>query len=199
MFDPEAGAKRKIQMDDITQVLSAIERGEPQASEKLLPLVYEELRRLAAHRMAHEPAGQTLQATALVHEAYLRLIGSENQPRWDHRGHFFAAAAEAMRRILVDNARRKRRPKHGGDQARVDMEELEVGTAQDDEKLLQVNELIDELAAEDPAKAEVVKQKFFVGLSNAEVATVLGISEKTVNRHWAYCKAWLYSRIQGEG
>jgi len=183
-------------MDDVTQVLAAIERGDRQASDKLLPLVYEELRKLASCRMAREPAGQTLQATALVHEAYLRLVDTENQQKWDHRGHFFAAAAEAMRRILVDNARRKRRPKHGGDQERVEVDQAEISTGIDDEKLLQVHELLDELAAEDAVKAEVVKQKFFVGLSNAETATVLGISEKTVNRHWTYAKAWLYSRIK---
>jgi RNA polymerase sigma factor (TIGR02999 family) len=186
-------------MDEVTQILSSIEQGDRQASEKLLPLVYEELRRLAAHRMAQEPPGQTLQATALVHEAYLRLVDTEVRQKWDHRGHFFAAAAEAMRRILVDNARRKRRPKHGGDQARVELDEAQIGTGIDEEKLLQVHELLDQLAAEDSSKAEVVKQKFFVGLSNAEVAVVLGVSEKTVNRHWRYAKAWLYSRIQNEG
>jgi RNA polymerase sigma factor (TIGR02999 family) len=184
-------------VDEVTEILSSISRGDPQSSEKLLPLVYEELRKLAASRMAQERPGQTLQATALVHEAYLRLVSGQNQQNWDHRGHFFAAAAEAMRRILVDNARRKRRPKHGGDQERVELEESEITSGIDEEKLLQVHELLDQLAAEDPQKAEVVKQKIFVGLSNAEAAAVLGISEKTVNRHWRYAKAWLYQRIQG--
>jgi RNA polymerase sigma factor (TIGR02999 family) len=183
-------------MDEVTQILSSIQQGDRQASEKLLPLVYEELRRLAAHRMSQEPPGQTLQATALVHEAYLRLVDTEARQSWDNRGHFFAAAAEAMRRILVDNARRKRRPKHGGDQARVEFDEAQISSGIDEDKLLQVHELLDALAAEDPVKAEVVKQKFFVGLSNAETALVLGVSEKTVNRHWRYAKAWILSQIQ---
>lgn len=185
-------------MDEVTQILSSIQQGDRQASEKLLPLVYEELRKLAAHRISHEPPGQTLQATALVHEAYLRLVDTEARQSWDHRGHFFAAAAEAMRRILVDNARRKRRPKHGGDQARIEFDDAEISSGVDEEKLLQVHEFLDALAMEDPVKAEVVKQKFFVGLSNAETAVVLGVSEKTVNRHWRYAKAWLYSRIQSD-
>src|SRR6185436_10189525 len=175
-------------MSEVTRILSLLEQGDPQAGEKLLPVVYEELRKLAAYKMAQERPGQTLQATALVHEAYLRLVDAETQQKWDNRGHFFAAAAEAMRRILVDNARRKRRPKHGGNQERLDVDEVQIPGGVDDEKLLQVHELVDELAAEDPVKAEVVKQKFFVGLSNAEAAAVLGISEKTVNRHWRYAK-----------
>jgi len=184
-------------MNDVTRILTSIQEGDAQATEKLLPLVYEELRKLAAHKMANERPGQTLQATALVHEAYLRLVDTETRQKWDNRGHFFAAAAEAMRRILVDNARRKLRPKHGGDQERLDVDEVQIAGGVDDTKLLQVHELVDELAAEDPVKAEVVKQKFFVGLNNAETAAVLGISEKTVNRHWRYAKAWLYSKIQG--
>jgi len=190
--------EQENEMNDLTRILTSIQEGDPQATEKLLPLVYEELRKLAACRMAQERPGQTLQATALVHEAYLRLVESESQQRWDNRGHFFAAAAEAMRRILVDNARRKMRPKHGGDQVRLDLDDIQVSAGVDHEKLLQVHELLDELAAEDPVKAEVVKQKFFVGLNNADTAAVLGISEKTVNRHWRYAKAWLYGKIQGE-
>ncbi len=182
-------------MSDVTRILDRVQKGETQAAEELLPLVYEELRKLAAHRMAREPHGQTLQATALVHEAYLRLV-EPGQQRWESRGHFFAAAAEAMRRILVDNARRKLRPKHGGDQQRLDVDQLEIAVETDLEKLLLVHECLDRLAAEDPVKAEVVKLKFFVGLSHADVATALGISEKTVNRHWRYAKAWLYHEIR---
>ncbi len=183
-------------MSDVTRILTSIQEGDARASQDLLPLVYDELRKLAAYKMSQERSGQTLQATALVHEAYLRLVDAEAQQKWDNRGHFFAAAAEAMRRILVDSARRKIRPKHGGDQERVNVDEIQISAGADREKLLQVHELVDELAAEDPVKAEVVKQKFFVGLSNAESAAVMGISEKTVNRHWRYGKAWLYSKIQ---
>ena len=145
--------------------------------------------------MAHQPPGQTLQATALVHEAYLRLVASENQS-WDHRGHFFAAAAEAMRHILVDNARRKQRAKHGGNMQRLDVDEVEIAAEPDDEKLLLVHEALDKLAAEDPAKAEVVKLHYFVGLTHAETAQVLNISEKTVRRHWNFARVWLYQAIE---
>src|SRR5262245_34033141 len=143
-------------MNDVTRILTSIQQGDAQATDKLLPLVYEELRKLAAYKMTQERPGQTLQATALVHEAYLRLVDTETQQRWDNRGHFFAAAAEAMRRILVDNARRKLRPKHGGNQERLDVDDVQIPDGVDDEKLLQVHELVDELAAEDPVKAEVV-------------------------------------------
>lgn len=162
---------------------------------ELLQLVYEELRRLAASRMNKEPAGHTLQATALVHEAWIRLGDPEAQ-RWENRAHFFAAAAEAMRRILIDRARRKLRPKHGGDLRRTEFDEVAITAGADDERLLEVNELLDRLTDEDPAKAEVVKLKFFVGLSNAEAADAMGVSEKTVGRHWRFAKAWLHSEMQ---
>ena len=182
-------------MSDVTRILNAIEQGDPKAADELLPLVYQELRRLAAHKMAQQPPGQTLQATALVHEAYLKLVASE-RPNWDGRGHFFAAAAEAMRHILVDNARRKQRAKHGGNQQRLDVDAIEIALEVDDEKLLQVHEALDKLVLEDPVKAEVVKLHYFVGLTHAESAQVLNISEKTVRRHWNFARVWLYHAIQ---
>lgn len=184
-------------MKEVTRVSNGLCEGEGASAEALLTLVYEELRKLARHRMASEPPGQTLQATALVHEAYLRVQSGEPQ-QWSNRGHFFAAAAEAMRRILVENARRKLRPRHGGDLRRVDVEALEIDTGEDHEKVLLVHESLDRLAGEDPVKAEVVKLKFFVGLSNAETAQALGLSEKTVNRHWRYARAWLWEDIRGK-
>ena len=171
--------------------------GSEESPDELLKLLYTELRTLAAARMKNEPSGHTLQATALVHEAWLRL-GDPDENRWESRGHFFAAAAEAMRRILIDRARRKNRPKHGGDLRRTEFDDLDITAGADDERLLEVNELLDRLAVEDPPKAEVVKLKFFVGLSNAEAAEVLGVSEKTVGRHWRFAKAWLYDAIQQE-
>ena len=182
-------------MSDFTRILEAIEQGDSKAADALLPLVYQELRRLAAQKMAQQPPGQTLQATALVHEAYLRLVASENQS-WDHRGHFFAAAAEAMRHILVDNARRKQRAKHGGTMQRLDLDEIEIAAEPDDEKLLLVHEALDKLAADDPVKAEVVKLHYFVGLTHAETAQVLNLSEKTVRRHWNFARVWLYQAIE---
>ena len=182
-------------MSDVTRILEAIQQGDPKGAEELLPLVYQELRKLAAAKMAHQPPGQTLQATALVHEAYLRLVASENQS-WDHRGHFFAAAAEAMRHILVDNARRKQRAKHGGNLRRLDVDEIEIAAEPDDEKILLVHEALDKLAADDPVKAEVVKLHYFVGLTHAETAQVLNISEKTVRRHWNFARVWLYQAIE---
>ena len=181
-------------VSDVTRLLGAIEHGDPQATEELLPLVYEELRKLAAHKMAHEPPGQTLQPTALVHEAWLRLAGCGPQ-HWDGRGHFFAAAAEAMRRILVENARRKRRLRHGGGLQRVSLEDAEIAADAEDDKLLQVDEALDELALEDPLQAQVVKLRFFMGLTSSELANALGVSEKTVLRYWAHAKVWLYDRI----
>jgi RNA polymerase sigma factor (TIGR02999 family) len=169
--------------------------GDRASSEEFLRQVYEELRRLAAAKMRNEPAGQTLQATALVHEAWIRL-GQGEASRWENPGHFFAAAAEAMRRILIDRARRRQRPKHGGDLRQTEFDELDITAGADDECLLEVNELLDRLAEEDPTKAEVVKLKFFVGLSNGEVAEALGVSEKTIGRHWRFAKAWLYDAIQ---
>ena len=181
-------------MNDVTEILTAIDQGQARADE-LLPLVYAELRKLAAARMAQESPGQTLQPTALVHEAWLRLVGDEN-PKFDGRAHFFAAAAEAMRRILIDNARRKRALRHGGGQARVDLQEVEIAAAARDDELLAVHEALDKLAAEDNGLAELVKLRFFVGLTNKESAEVLGVSEPTVERRWAFARAWLYREIQ---
>jgi RNA polymerase sigma factor (TIGR02999 family) len=183
----------------ITQILQRAGQGDPSAADELLPLVYEELRKLAAQKLARETPGQTLQATALVHEAWLRLGGDE-QPSWDHRGHFFAAAAEAMRRILIDNARRKRRVRHGGELERVDLAAIQVpAPVPEEDELLAVHEALDELAALDPRKAELVKLRFFVGLTFAEAAEVLGISEVTAKRDWAFARAWLYGRTGGSG
>ena len=188
-------------MTDFTRILSAIEQGDPRAAEELLPLVYEELRNLAAQKLAQEKPGQTLQATALVHEAYLRLVQSpqrEQGQSWDSRGHFFAAAAEAMRRILIDNARRKRRPKHGGDRQRVDLNEAAVLTDTPSHDLLALDEALTKLAAEEPAKAELVKLRFFAGLTIPEAAQMLGISVATAERHWTYARVWLYSELTQE-
>ena len=163
-----------------------------------MPLVYTELRRLAASRMAHQPPGHTLQATALVHEAYLRLKDSGRE-EWANRAHFFSAAAEAMRQILIENARRKRALRHGGGQQRLDVQEIPIAVEMDDEKILQVDEALELLGREDATKAEVVKLRCFVGLNHAEIAQVLGVSEKTVKRYWAYAKVWLYQHIRYEG
>ena len=184
--------------DDVTRILAAVERGDATAAEKLLPLVYDELRKLAAHRMTQEKAGQTLQATALVHEAYLRLVDGNDSRRWDGRGHFFAAAAEAMRRILIDNARRKARPKHGGERKRVNLDEAAAVTeptvAFDD--LLALDEAITKLAAAEPIKANLVKLRFFTGLTIPQAAEVLGISEATAERYWTYARVWLYCELE---
>ena len=182
-------------MSDVTQILERVEKGDAKAAEELLPLVYEELRKLAAAKMAREAPGQTLQPTALVHEAWLRL-GGDQQPRWENRAHFLAAAAEAMRRILVENARRKLRPKHGGNQERVELDESAIELAGEDEKVLQVHEALDSLATEDPQKAQVVKLRFFVGLNNNEIAALLGVNEKTVRRHWEVAKVKLFQSIR---
>lgn len=183
---------------DITVMLQRIEQGDPTAADQLLPLVYGELRRLAASRMAKEAAGQTLQPTALVHEAWLRL-GGDAQPAWANRAHFFAAAAESMRRILIDSARRKRALRHGGQLARVSADATGFDIAAPDaeaEELLLVNEAIDALAAHDPRKADLVKQKYFVGLTLEQAAEVLGISERTAKRDWAYARAWLLNEVK---
>jgi RNA polymerase sigma factor (TIGR02999 family) len=184
-------------MSDITLVLQAVGRGESKASEELLPLVYDELRRLAAARMAQEAAGQTLQPTALVHEAWLRLIGDGDRT-WENRGHFFGAAAEAMRRIMIENARRKSRLKRGGGQARLNIEDLELAETTPDDKVLLIDEALERLQAEDPEKTRVVVLKFFGGLTNQEVAASLGVTERTVERQWAYAKAWLFRSIRSQ-
>ncbi|MBI1177569.1 sigma-70 family RNA polymerase sigma factor [bacterium] len=180
---------------DVTQLLSAIDSGDSNAAEKLLPLVYEELRRVAAHKMANEKPGQTLQATALVHDAWLRVAGSDRQ-QWRGREHFFSAAAEAMRRILVDNARRKQRIRHGGGMERVPLDAMDLPIAQNDEKCLRVNDYLERLANDDPEKAEIVKLRVFAGLGVAEIAAIMGCSDKTVQRHWNFAKAWLSREIQ---
>jgi RNA polymerase sigma factor (TIGR02999 family) len=182
-------------MSDVTQVLQAIQRGDGRASEELLPLVYHEMRQLAAARMAQEAAGQTLQATALVHEAWLRMVGA-GERTWQNRAHFFGAAAEAMRRILVENARRKSRLKRGGGQLRLDIEDLDLAAAGPDDKVLLMDEALEQLKAEDPEKARIVVLKFFGGMTNQEVAENLGVTERTVERQWAYAKAWLFQKIR---
>ncbi len=182
-------------MNDLTQLLHGAQQGDPIAAAELLPLLYTELRKLAAAKMARELPGQTLQPTALVHEAWLRLAGGEQQT-WQNRAHFFAAAAEAMRRILIDNARRKRAQRHGGGQERVELPEDGIAAPTDDDQLLAVHEALDQLAAQDPRKAELVKLRYFVGLSVEESAEVLGISAPTAKRDWAYAKAWLFNQIQ---
>ena len=183
-------------MTEITQMLQAVGRGEACASEKLLPLVYGELRRHAAVRMAHEAPGQTLQPTALVHEAWLRI--SDGNRAWQNRAHFFGAAAEAMRRILIENARRKSRLKRGGGQLRFDIDQLELAAATPDDKMLLIDEALERLQADDPEKAQVVILKFFGGRTNQEVAETLGVAERTVVRHWAYAKAWLFRSIRAQ-
>jgi RNA polymerase sigma factor (TIGR02999 family) len=182
-------------MNEVTRVLSAIERGDPQAAEQLLPLVYDELRRLAAQRLAQEKPGQTLQATALVHEAYLRLLDPERGRDWNGRGHFFAAAAEAMRRILVDNARRKRRPKHGGDQKRIPLDAVVLPVEDRFHDLLALDEALTRFAGQEPIKAELVKLRYFAGLTVEEAAACLGISPITAKRYWAVARAWLYDAL----
>ncbi|MDB5337324.1 MAG: sigma factor [Planctomycetaceae bacterium] len=183
-------------MTEVTQLLNAIDRGNPQAAVQLLPVVYEELRRLAAARLAAEPSGNTLQPTALVHEAYLRLVGTPEGDRWDHRGHFFAAAAEAMRRILIDEARRKATERHGGAMQRQMLDPDSTAGAEPREELLAINEALDRLEAEDPLKANLVKLRYFVGLSLAEAAAALDLSERTAGRHWAYARAWLRRAVE---
>lgn len=184
-------------MNDVTRILSAIEEGDPRAAEQLLPLVYDELRKLAAQKMAQENPGHTLQATALVHEAYLRLIGSVPEQNWDNRGHFFAAAAEAMRRILINRARDKNRLKRGGDRHRVDLERLGAADSASDDDLLALDDALEQLAAEDPRCAQLVKLRFFAGLSLDEAAQALGLPRRTADRYWAYARAWLYHALQG--
>jgi RNA polymerase sigma factor (TIGR02999 family) len=183
-------------MTEITRILDAIGQGNPQAADQLLPLVYEELRRLAAAKMALETPGQTLQPTALVHEAWLRLTGDEDR-KWNDRTHFFSAAAEAMRRILIDNARRKNAHRHGGGHQRVHFDEVNLATPNDDQ-MLAVNEALEKFAVKDKQKAELVKLRYFVGLTLEEAAEVLGISEATAKRQWAYARAWLFQEIRAQ-
>ncbi len=182
-------------MSDATRILRSLQSGDASAAEDLLPLVYDELRKLAAVKMAREAPGQTLQPTALVHEAWLRL-SQQSDARWRNREQFYAVAAEVMRRILVDRARRRQARKHGGQLERVELDAVEVPDAGDDAVVLRVHEALERLAAEDAEKAEIVKLRFFVGLENAEIASVLGVSEKTVQRHWSFAKAWLYRVMQ---
>jgi RNA polymerase sigma factor (TIGR02999 family) len=182
-------------MSDITLVLDAINRGEDNASEKLLPLVYSELRNLATARMLRESAGHTLQPTALVHEAWLRLVGDNNQ-NWKSRAYFFAAAAEAMRRILVEHARKKARLKHGGGKERLNIEDLDLAESAPDEKILLVNDALEQLERSNPERARVVAMKFFGGMTNQEVANAMDISERSVDRHWVCAKTWLFQKLQ---
>jgi RNA polymerase sigma factor (TIGR02999 family) len=183
-------------MGDVSRILEAIEQGKPQSTDQLLPLVYDELRRLAAQKLAGEKPGQTLDATALVHEAYVRLVGSDAARIWHSRGHFFAAAAEAMRRILVENARRKHRAKHGGGLARVALDEVEPAAAEASDDLLALDDALGQLAAKDPIKAKLVELRSFAGLTLDEAAAYLGISPSTADRHWAFARAWLFRRIR---
>ena len=186
-------------MTEVTRILAAIEQGDPQAAEQLLPLVYGELRRLAAQKLAREAPGQTLQATSLVHEAYLRLVDVEKAQHWNSRGHFFAAAAEAMRRILVENARRKRAVKRGGDQSRVELDQLEIATSDVSDDLLALDEALTQFALVDPKAAELVKLRYFAGLTIKQAAEVLGVSPRTADSLWAFARAWLLQQIQGGG
>lgn len=185
-------------MSEVTRILDSIQRGDGRAAGQLLPLVYAELRKLAARKMASEAPGQTLQPTALVHEAWLRLAGSQGQ-HWKSQGHFFAAAAEAMRRILIDNARRKNRIRHGRGLTRVDLEGLDLAAQADHDTLLRVDEALEKLATEDAVKARLVKLRFFAGLSIPEACQALGLSETTGKRYWAYARAWLYDELTREG
>jgi RNA polymerase sigma factor (TIGR02999 family) len=182
-------------MGDATVILEAIQRGERQAAEQLIPVVYDELRRLAASRLAREPAGQTIQATELVHDAYLRLVGNASQS-WDGRRHFFAAAAEAMRRLLIERARRKQRQKHGGNLQRVDFDVIELPGAPSDDRLLALHEALQRLESVNASAATLVKLRFFVGLTHAQSAEALGVSRQTADNRWAYARAWLFRALK---
>ena len=181
-------------MSDVTRILAAIEQGDARAADKLLPLVYEELRRLAAQKMSHEQPGQTLQATALVHEAYIRLVGSDDRD-WSGGTHFFAAAAEAMRRILIENARRKLRLKRGGARQKIDLEDAIIATEGPSEDIIALDEALAKLALEDPVKADLVKLRYFAGLTIEQTAKILNISRATADRYWSYSRAWLFDEI----
>jgi RNA polymerase sigma factor (TIGR02999 family) len=186
-------------MNEVTRILSAIEQGEPHAAEQLLPLVYDELRQLAAQKLAQEKPGQTLQATALVHEAYLRLVDTEQAQQFNSRGHFFAACAEAMRRILVEQARRKLRARHGGGRKRLGLDGLDLLDEEASECAVALDEALDKLATQEKVVAEVVKLRYFAGLTIEQTAQTLGISLRTANRHWAYAKAFLYQQLSEQG
>jgi RNA polymerase sigma factor (TIGR02999 family) len=183
-------------MTEVTRILSALEQGDPHAAAQLLPLVYDELRQLAAHKLAHETPGQTLQATALVHDAYLRLVGEGEGPHWDSRRHFFAAAAEAMRRILIDRARDKHRLKRGGGWRRLRLDQLDLSVTEPPDDLLALDEALEKLAREDPPCAELVKLRFFAGLTLDEAAGALGIARRTADRSWAFARSWLYDALR---
>jgi RNA polymerase sigma factor (TIGR02999 family) len=183
-------------MGDVTRILAGLEQGDVTLAEQLLPLIYEELRCLAAQRLAREKPGQTLQATALVHEAYLRLVDAPSAQQWNSRGHFFAAAAEAMRRLLVERARRKKRIRHGGGCNRVDLDTEPYVSNHADESLLALDEALSRLAADQPEAAEVVKLRYFAGMTIEQTAAAMGISVRTVNRHWTYARAWLYDQLR---
>jgi RNA polymerase sigma factor (TIGR02999 family) len=185
-------------MNEVTQILSAVEQGDPQAAGQLLPLVYDELRRLAAAKLAQEKPGQTLQATALVNEAYLRLVGPDDAARWENRGHFFAAAATAMRRILIERARRKRRIIHGGERIRQELHSDLVAAPVPDEDLLALDAALAALAEHDPVKARLVELRYFAGLTGEQAAQILGISARTADRYWVYARAWLRREMDGD-
>ena len=182
-------------MSDVTLILEAVARGEPRGAEQLLPLVYDELRKLAAQKMVSEPPGQTIQPTALVHEAYLRLVNVQQAQQFNGRGHFFAAAAEAMRRILIERARRKSAARHGGGQQRVEIHDVELASPGNDDQLLALSEALDKLAIEHKAESELVKLRYFVGLTNDEAAQVLGIAPRTAKYYWTHARAWLFRQI----
>jgi len=184
-------------MSEVTRILNAIEQGETRAADQLLPLVYEELRKLAASKMSREAPGQTLQPTALVHEVWLRLVGKED-PQWNNRAHFFGAAAEAMRRILIENARRKLARRHGGGQVRLNVDDLEIAAPGSDDQVLAINDALEKFVSIDPLKAELVKLRYFAGLTIEQAAKVLEISEATAKRWWSYARAWLYTEVGDE-
>jgi RNA polymerase sigma factor (TIGR02999 family) len=181
-------------MTDVTRILNAIEQGDAKAADELLPLVYEELRLLAAQKLSQEKPGQTLEGTALVHEAYIRLVGTEEKS-WDSRGHFFTAAAEAMRRILIENARRKQRLRHGGDRQKVSIDDADLSVVESPDDLIALDEALDKLSERDKVKADLVKLRFFAGLTGKQAATLLGISHNTADRYWAYARSWLHLEI----
>ena len=186
-------------MTDVTQILSQIEHGDPKASEQLLPLVYDELRKLATAKLANERPGQTLQATALVHEAYLRLVDVETAQHWDSRGHFFSAAAEAIRRILIEAARRKKALRHGGDKQRVPLDDLQIELPSKPDELLELNDALERLEQQDRSKSDLVKLRYFAGLTIPEAADAMGISTTTADRYWAYARAWLHQDVVAQG